>query len=130
MKKNLNKGDIKMNDEDIKKIIEDNYDESKEDTYCAMASDFFSKGMRSITIYIFLHFFFFFALAILSAVLFFLADQTKDQIMYAAIFVCLILIGYLIKVGAWIMVGRNSIKREIKRLELRIAELNETVKNK
>ncbi len=29
-----------------------------------------------------------------------------------------------------VMVSRNSIKREIKRLELRIAELNETVKNK
>jgi len=29
-----------------------------------------------------------------------------------------------------VMVSRNSIKREIKRLELRIAGLNETVKNK
>ena len=29
-----------------------------------------------------------------------------------------------------VMDCRNSIKREIKRLELRIAELNETVKNK
>jgi hypothetical protein len=28
------------------------------------------------------------------------------------------------------MVSRNSLKREIKRLELRIAELAETVKNK
>ncbi len=50
--------------------------------------------------------------------------------MYAAFFVCCILIGYLIKVFGWGMVNKNNILREIKRLELRIAELNETVKNK
>ena len=69
-------------------------------------------------------------MAIISGILFLITDKTKYQIMYAAFFVCLVLIAYLIKVFAWVMVSRNSIKREIKRLELRIAELNETVKNK
>jgi uncharacterized membrane protein YciS (DUF1049 family) len=50
--------------------------------------------------------------------------------MYAAFFVCLVLIAYLIKVFAWIMVSRNSIKRELKRLELRIAELAESIAEK
>ena len=32
-----------MNDEEIKKIIDGTYDDSKEDTYCSMLRDFFSK---------------------------------------------------------------------------------------
>ena len=35
----------------------------------------------------------------------------------------------LIKVFAWQMIHRMSIKRDIKKLELRIAELNQTVKD-
>jgi hypothetical protein len=36
----------------------------------------------------------------------------------------------IMKIFAWQMIHRNSIKREIKRLELRIAELSEMVKSK
>ena len=50
--------------------------------------------------------------------------------MYAALFVVFLLIGYLIKIFGWVWGSKNIISREIKRLELRIAELNETVKNK
>jgi uncharacterized membrane protein YciS (DUF1049 family) len=72
----------------------------------------------------------FFAGAIYCGIKFFKTDQSQFQLMYAAFFVCCILIGYLIKVFGWVMFTRNSLKREIKRLELRIAELDETVKNK
>ena len=54
--------------------------------------DFFSKKMRWVMINLYVWSFFFMALAIISAVQFFRTDQTKSQIMYAAIFICCSLI--------------------------------------
>jgi uncharacterized membrane protein len=120
-----------MDDEQIKKIIDgpDVFDYGK-GNYLSMVREFFSRRMRLIAIIFFVHFFFFLALAILSGILFLEADQTKNQIMYAAFFVCSILIAYAAKIFTWVTGNGCVIKREIKRLELRIAELNETVKNK
>jgi len=50
--------------------------------------------------------------------------------MYAAGFVCFVHGISLIKIFAWQIIHRNGLRREIKRLEIRIAVLNETVKNK
>jgi uncharacterized membrane protein YbjE (DUF340 family) len=119
-----------MNNEQIKKIIEDTYDESREDTIWSMVSDFYSRKMLSTTILVWVWAIIFFAGAAYSAVQFFKTDQTKSQIMYAAIFIpCVLGIGFM-KVFAWEMVHRHSIKREIKRLELRIVELAEVIKEK
>ncbi len=119
-----------MNEEEIKKIIEDTYDDSKEDSYRSMIRDCFSKNMRWVMIAVWVWFFIFMVPIIISVILFFETDQTKFQIMYAAIFVCCTLsIGFL-KVLALVMLQRHSIKREIKRLELRVVELSETIKNK
>ncbi len=117
-----------MNEEEIKRIIEDNYDDSKEESYISYARNFFKRTQRWAIILVFVHFFFFLALAIISGILFLISETTKYQIMYAAFFVCCLLIAYLIKIFAWVWGCRNIISREIKRLELRIAELNETVK--
>ena len=119
-----------MNEEQIKKILDDSYDESKEDTYCSMVKDFFCKKMRWVMINVYVWSILFMAVCITSAILFFKTDDTQYQIMHAAIFICCSLsIGFL-KVLAWVMIQRHSIKREIKRLELRIAKLNETIRNK
>jgi len=117
-----------MDDELIKKIIEDTYDDSKEESYISNARFWFTKTQPWAVILVFAHFFFFLALAILCGILFLISDTTKYQIMYAAFFVCCILIGYLIKVFGWVMGIKNIISREIKRLELRIAELGKIVK--
>ena len=50
--------------------------------------------------------------------------------MYAVIFGLFVEGIALMKIFAWQMLARNSVKREIKRLELRIAELNEAVKSR
>jgi hypothetical protein len=50
--------------------------------------------------------------------------------MYAAVFICCSLSIGFCKTITFVMLQRHSIKREIKRLELRIAELTETMKNK
>jgi NADH:ubiquinone oxidoreductase subunit 3 (subunit A) len=121
-----------MNDEQIKKIIDspDEYDESKEDTYRSMLRDFFSKKMRWFTINFYVWSIFFMAVAIISAIQFFRTNQTKSQIMYAAIFICCSLSVGFCKAIAFVMISRHNIKREIKRLELRIAELSNAVKEK
>jgi hypothetical protein len=119
-----------MDDEQIKKIVEDTYDESKEDTLWSMARDFYSRSMLSTAILVWVCGIIFFAGAVYSGIQFFGTDQTKCEIMYAAIFICCIHgIGWM-KIFAWVMMQRHGIKREIKRLELRIAELSEAVKGR
>jgi hypothetical protein len=66
--------------------------------------------------------------AIFSSIKFFGTGEIRYQIMYAVIFLtCVQWVG-LLKVFAWQLIHRNSIKREIKKLELGIAKLNESLK--
>jgi len=121
-----------MNEEQLKKIIDspEEYDDSKEESYISWVRFQFRIAQRWAIILVFAHFFFYLALAILCGMLFLMTNTTKYQIMYATLFVVFILIGYLIKVFGWVMASKNSISREIKRLELRIAELSQTIKDK
>jgi hypothetical protein len=118
-----------MNDEQIKKIIDGMYEEPREDTIWSMVGDFYNRRMLSMVIFIWAWGIAVMAVTIFSAIKFFAVEQTKSQIMYAAIFICGWQLIALTKIFAWQLIHRNGIKREIKRLELRIAELNETVKN-
>ena len=119
-----------MNEEEIKKIIEDTYDESKEDTLRSWFRDGYSKKMRWVAVGVYTQYVILSALIIFAAIKFFTTDELGYHIMYAAIFVCCSHWMGFISVFGWIMMQRPRISREIKRLELRIAELNETVKNK
>jgi len=119
-----------MNSEEIRKIIDDVYDDSREDSIRSMIRDFYGWQMGSYTcrihstaVFIWVAGLLFFAGAIYSGIRFFGADQTRDQIMYAAGFICCVYLVGLVKIFAWQMLHRKNIKREIKRLELRIAEL-------
>jgi len=110
--------------------MDDTYDYSKEDTIWSMLREFYNRKMMSFVILLWILAVIFIVGSIYCGIRFFRAAEIKYMIMYAAIFICCTLsIGFL-KVLAWVMLQRHSIKREIKRLELRIAELNETVKNK
>ena len=119
-----------MNDETIKKIIEDSYDASKEEGILSMARDFYSRQMRSTAIMVWCWGIAFFALAAYGTIQFFQADQTRTQILGAAVFIVGCLGIGVMKIFAWEMVHRHSIKRDIKRLELRVVELTETLKAK
>jgi hypothetical protein len=132
MKKNMNKGDDIMNEEEIKKIIDDQgkYDESKESSMCSYVRDMYSKKMLWVVLNVFIMYSICLVLMIFCAFKFFQTDQTRYQIMYAAIFICCNAWMGFVSVFAWVMVQRPSVSRGIKRLELRIAELNETVKGK
>ena len=112
-----------MNDERIRQMIDGNYDNSREDSIRSMLSEFYSRKMAATAALVWTIGILFCAAAVYSAVAFFRTAETKDQIMYATIFItCSNGMG-LMKVFAWQMLHRNSIKREIKRVELQIAEL-------
>ena len=117
-----------MNDQEIQQIFEETYDESRENTIRSMLKDFYNKRMLSIVIVLWVWGILFCAGAVYSAVQFFKNVEMKSQLMYVAIFLCCCQFLGLIKVFAWQIIHRNGLKREIKRLELRIAQLSETVK--
>jgi uncharacterized membrane protein YbjE (DUF340 family) len=121
-----------MDREQIKKIIDDTeeYDEAKEDSLRSMLGDFYSRKMLSVVVLLWVWAIIFCAGAAYSVMRFFHTDQIRDQIMYAAIFICLVQFVGLMKVFAWQMMARNSVKRDVKRLELRIAELTQALTTK
>ena len=119
-----------MEDELIKKILEDTYDDSKEDNLLSMVGQLYSRKMFPSFIAHGAYSLPFIVLAIVCGFKFFATDQIQFQIMYAAIFVCCVEFVILRKNIYWQMLHKNSISREIKRLELRIAKLSETIKEK
>lgn len=119
-----------MSNEQIRKIIEDSYDDSKEETLRAIGRDFYSRSFRSAAIFAWAWSIAFIALAVYSAMQFFKADQTQGQIMYAALFILGAHGVGLMKILTWGMLHQHSIRRDLKRLELRVAELSEMLKSK
>lgn len=114
-----------MDEQQINKMIEIN-DDSAEDGILAMARDFYNKKMLSVVIIVWVWAIIFLAGIVYSGSKFLDAGEVKQQIMYAAIFICCFQGICLMKIFAWQMIQRNSINRKIKRLELHIAELTKT----
>ena len=119
-----------MDNEQIRKIIEGIYDDSKEDTLLSMVGQLYSRKMFSSFIVHAAYSSVFIALAVFCGVKFFQTQEIQYQIMYAAIFVCCMEFIILRKNIYWQMLHKNSISREIKRLEIRIAELAESIAKK
>ena len=120
-------------DKDQLKHIVDNpheYDETKEDSLLSMTCQLYSAKMMPSFLAHGLYSLPFFVGAVFCGIQFAKTDQMQLQIMYATIFACCIQFLVFSKNKYWQMLHRHNINREIKRLELRIAELNETVKNK
>jgi hypothetical protein len=117
-----------MDKEQIKQIV-DSPPEYNEDSYYAMVKDFFNKKMRWALIGLYVWFFIFLVPIIISIILFFGTDHIQYQIMYATIFICCWLSIGCLKIYMLVILQKYRISREIKRLELCIAELIETVKN-
>ena len=121
-----------MDKEQIKKIIDNppEYDESKEDTMRSWFKDAYSKKMRWVIICVYVQYIILSALIVFGAIKFFITDQPRYQIMHAAIVICCSHWLGFISVFAWVMLQRPHNKRELNRLEFRIAELIETIKDK
>jgi hypothetical protein len=119
-----------MSNEQIRKIIEDSYDESKEEGLRSIVRDFYNRKLLSSVILVWIVGLVFVGLAVYSAIQFFQTDQTKWQLVYAALFIVGVHEVGVIKIFAWQMAHRHNLKRDLKRLELRVVELSETLKVK
>ena len=121
-----------MDKEQLKRIIDspDQYDETRQDNLATWFADAWGKRMRWVMTCVFVQYAILLIPAVLTAIWFFRTDQIKSQIACAAIFLfCNIWMGF-ISVFAWVMGQRPNLTREIRRLELRIVELNETIDGK
>ncbi len=119
-----------MSDEQIRRIIDDSYDEAREEGIRAMGRDWFSRKMLPTVLFVWAWAIPLLAVAVYSAVKFFETNQTRDQIMYAALFVVSAQYVGAMKIFAWQMLHRRSIARNLKQVELRVAELAEALRNK
>lgn len=109
--------------------MDDSYENSREDGLISMLRDFYNRKTLSIVIFAWFWGIIFVAGAIYSGVKFcrFAGDM---RFIYGLVFIVCMHGITIIKIFAWQIISSNSIKREIKRLELRIAELSQIVKSK
>ena len=92
-------------------------DESREDSIWSMASDFYSRKMLPAAIIIWIWAIIFVAGIVYCGVEFYKTDETKSQIMYAALFVCCFQGICLMKILGGQVIHRQGIKRAIKKLK-------------
>ena len=112
-----------MNDKQTEAMIDEIYDTSKEDTLLSMVGQLYSRRMLPSFLVHGVYSLPFIVLAVYSGIKFFDAQQIHFPLMYAAIFICCMQVIFLRKVIYWQMLHKNSISREVKRLEVRIVEL-------
>ena len=119
-----------MSNEHIKRIIEDSYDESKEEGLRSIVRDFYTRKQLSSAILAWAMAISFIGLAVYSGIQFFHTDQARWQIVYAALFIVGVHEFGMIRTFVWQMSHRQNLKRDLKRLELRVAEMREALKDK
>ncbi len=112
------------NDNDIRTVL------AEADAKCALdGEDFrdmlvssFRGKLKWMSIVAWVYMLLFTGVSVFAAVRFFGAGDTREMIMYATIFIVSMTIIMVIKLWYWLLMNRNAVKREIKRLELRIME--------
>jgi hypothetical protein len=116
-----------MNSEHIQTILDTTpeYDEARDNTLRTMLSEFYNRKMTSIVILVLGMGLTFMGAGILSLVLFFRTDDIRFQIFYAIMFLMFMQFLGMMKIFAWQMIHRNSLKREIKRLEIRLQDISD-----
>ena len=121
-----------MDREQIKRIIDspEGYDETKAETLYGWIRDCYSRRMRCVMIGVFLWYIILMVPIVYGAIAFFRTDEVRSQILHATIFLFGNLWMGFISVFAWVIGQRPNTSREFKRLELRVAELTETISSK
>ena len=119
-------------DDDLQEIIDDleGYDEKHEGTALGMLTEFYSRKFLSTAIVVWANAIVMTGVAVLCAVLFFRTDVVKEEILYATIVMGAFIWIASIKMFAWMAINRNSIAREVKRLEIRVLELTRAIEQR
>ena len=116
-----------MTSKQMQTAIDDIYDTSREDTLLSMVGELYSRRMLPSLLAHAAYSLPFIAGAVYSGIKFFDTRPVQFPLMYAAIFICCIHVIFLRKVIYWQMLQKNSISREVKRLEVRIEDLTQAV---
>ena len=88
-----------------------------------MITDTFRGRHRWLVVLVFVATLPFLALTILSAVQFFKAEEVREMIMWSGSFVFCALAVLANKIWYWMELNKNSVTREVKRVELQVANL-------
>lgn len=87
----------------------------------------FRSRQRWLVVLVWFWSFVFFVLAVVCAFRFFGAEGVRGHVMWATIFLYSMLAVGLLKNWYWMLMNRNTLAREIKRLELQIASMRESM---
>lgn len=119
-------------DDDLQKIIDDleGYDEQREGTALGTLREFYSRKFLSTAIAVWANAIVMAGVAVLCAVLFFRTNVVKEEILYATIFMGALIWIAGVKTFAWMAINRNSIAREVKRLEIRVVEMTRAIEQR
>ena len=112
-----------LNEEEVRA-----FDELGEQGIVGMAFGDFSGKNKVLSILMMFIAAIFFVLAVYSAVQFFRAEATKDLIMWTSSFFFFMMGTTAMKVWWWMEMEKNATVREIKRVELQLANLASQVK--
>jgi cell shape-determining protein MreC len=109
-------------------MVDDMYNEPKENSLKSMIGDFYNRQNTSSIIFVWVVALILVVMAVLCGRAFFMAPDTRTQILFATFF--LIIMGQFQFLRGLVLQAsqRNSIQRELKRLELHIAELGEAIR--
>ncbi len=108
----------------------DPFEPSEEEGLIWQAFDLFRGQQKFWNVLVVVFTFIFMGVIIYSAVRFFDAETTQMQIMWSVIFIWGVLAVAMLKMWAWMQMNKNSLVREIKRLELQIAAMKSVMEGK
>jgi len=94
-------------------------------TLRSILSEFYNKDMAQIIAVIWIVALIAIAGAVWAAVKFFDTDSTKCQILFAALFLSFAQMLYMMKIFAWQMIHRNSIKKDIAELRKQLEAIKQ-----
>lgn len=117
-----------INTNDIRSALERElaqYEATKENPLKEMLHSSFTGRMRWAAVITWSYLLLFTAIAVYSGSMFFLTDLIGEKILWAAVFLAAFIVISVVKLWYWMIANRNTITREIKRLELQIALLTE-----
>ena len=101
------------------------YDLRREEGLRDMMVGAFRGKSRWLSVIAWVEMLLFSAVAVIAAIRFFQVAEVRDMILYAAAFLACLIVACLIKMWFWMLMNRNAVNREVKRLELRLAKLIE-----
>ena len=108
-------------DQDLK----DAFDAERDETLRAEVVQSFRGKQRWMVVLVGIQTLVFFLVTVWAAVQFFGADETRDQILFATLFLWSSLVVALMKTWYWSRLDRNALQRDIRRLELHVAKNGE-----